>query len=94
MESPLPTTIEITFTEEDRQKADNYMSNTCLIGTALRRMGLEYGSVGGTTVDIKGKVYRIGDFGLISHSEINCFNKPHYATSIVDKSITLTLCNH
>lgn len=45
--------IDVTITEEDRQKADVYISNYCLIGTVVERLGYPVLGVGSSIIVLK-----------------------------------------
>lgn len=93
---PIPQTINVTITEEDRQNADHFCrSGTCILSTALKRMGFR------DVMECLDEtfIYLDGGFAHYKHHPwvtqnahyIGGADKPHYAPEVVGKSLVLTL---
>lgn len=90
----LPEQIEITFTEEDRIKAQHYIScYGCLLATALHRLGYSNVSVRGWgETKINGEQeYTPQSWTEIGPLITNCYNNPapHYPEIVVGKTVIL-----
>lgn len=86
-------TIKVIFTEEDRQNADKYDSNTdCLLATALKRMGFEDVSVGGWgNFSIDGIYYRpVTKFNVGLVEDEFATQAPYYYPSVVGMEMEFT----
>ena len=98
-----PDIISVTFTEQDRQTADDYMDNcNCLLATALRRMGFSGASIGAngstsfnmgtdTELDYSPVYARDEENWFDSNVENDAAEKPFYKSEVVGRTLTLKL---
>lgn len=93
MPSKRPTKIiNVVFTEEDRQNAQDYGSNyACLLATALTRMGFKdvcVGSFGDTSIGKCGYApQELFECDLVRRG--HAARAPFYKKSVVGKKLTL-----
>lgn len=99
MQEP-PKEIEITFQEEDRQKAEPFQHGRgCLVATALKRMGHKNVSSALYHHNIDGFTYYCphtdihGLHGMPSCAITDGVTGPFYGPEVVGKKITLVLQN-
>ncbi len=88
--------FSVTITEEDRQKADGYLScRNCLIATALKRVGFEYVTADPYTVGLR---LNPGDeeveFSTKAGLEDVCMDGNTYRPEVVGRTFTFTPKKH
>lgn len=93
--APVPQTIEVIFTEQDRQSADHFQDGCmCILATALNRTGYSGISerVTHTMIEINGQQVRYNHQLFMSHHAqyLGGRNRPLYGPHIVDRRLLLT----